>query len=315
MMEEFVSLWDIRDDQAQSNWTAAQSNRTAAQSNSRQSQSHKKQLTNKKIKPDISSTSSRTSSGASVKGVIYQRTLHEGGSPSVEEKEKSTEYPEFESFYRYDDGDTGAGTSYLLQIVFVFRIIPSFYTTYAHLSSSFLFLPERQQTDEDVVEYGEVGKIQSADNEEIEEGREEEKEEGTEEKDEEENGEEDDEEEDEAEAEEEEVLHKSGTTSTRARILSEALTKVSSRINTLYLLPLRYTVSIYYSLIPNPDFILLFSCEYTICLLLIYPLSLLSSSSLCTIVWHIFITAHEIVLTGVIVTILHHSHHHHHLQC
>ena len=119
MLEEFISLWDIRDDQrAQSNHTAVQSNNTAVQSNNtavqsnntvvqsngRQSSTQKKQTTNKQL---------ITPMKEHMKGVIYKNTTHEGGSPSVEEKEKSTtDYPEFQSFYRYDDDETdGAGKS------------------------------------------------------------------------------------------------------------------------------------------------------------------------------------------------------------
>ena len=100
MLEEFISLWDIQDDQrAQSNSTAVQSNSTAVQSNSQQSSTQKKQTTNKQISTPM-------------KGVIYKNTTHEGGSPSAEEKEKSTtDYPEFQSFYRYDDEEARAGTS------------------------------------------------------------------------------------------------------------------------------------------------------------------------------------------------------------
>ena len=108
MLEEFMSLWDIRNDD---NRKTAQSNRTttAAQSNNRrESSSFKKRITTKKNHTQSESISNATHDDArtitphlnvcptheapglkgvkGVKGFIYERAAHEGGSPSVEEK-------------------------------------------------------------------------------------------------------------------------------------------------------------------------------------------------------------------------------------
>lgn len=129
MLEEFVSLWDIRDDrQAQSSSTAAQSNGTAAQSNNTAVQSNGRRISSRQRKQNTSKhVTTRT------KGVIYKTktTIHEGGSPSVEEKEKSaTEYPEFQSFYQLCDEETsGAGrlTDYSFPTVLRHDIIFYYY--------------------------------------------------------------------------------------------------------------------------------------------------------------------------------------------
>ena len=123
MLEEFISLWDIRDDdraQAQSNSKRAQSTsrRSRAQAQS-QSQSHSRSEEHKKqAAKKMNTTKKSLLDSSTIKGVIYNRSSQEGGSPSVEEKEKSTEYPEFQSFYRYDgDNDAGNNTGMSLNIV------------------------------------------------------------------------------------------------------------------------------------------------------------------------------------------------------